>query len=229
MEKRQDASTGLPQDRSLITDGSFDKAIEENQHVLFPVDKHMSGDEVLFSKGLTYAHHDNQEKDFNKSRDSFAKLVRQFPDSSLVDQANIWISMIDVINTLEQKSIEDEKVIAKLNKQISDLNHVLASRKLPARGDFMKAIEENRKALLMKGKSPLGDEALFNLGLLYAHHDNPEKDFNKSAGFFRTLVEEYPQSPLVEQAHIWVGILTIIEKSKQVDIEIEKRKKELAQ
>jgi hypothetical protein len=42
------------------------------------------------------------------------------------------------------------------------------------------------------------------------------------------LIEGYPKSPLVQQAKIWVGVLQVIEKSKQVDIEIEEMKKELS-
>ncbi|MCK5188064.1 MAG: SPOR domain-containing protein, partial [Deltaproteobacteria bacterium] len=38
---------------------------------------------------------------------------------------------------------------------------------------------------------------------------------------------DYPQSTLVEEAKIWVATLEIIEQEKQVDIEIEKKKKEL--
>jgi hypothetical protein len=43
-----------------------------------------------------------------------------------------------------------------------------------------------------------------------------------------TLIDRDPQSPLVEQAKIWIGVLNVIEKSKQVDIEIEEMKKELS-
>ena len=79
----------------------------------------------------------------------------------------------------------------------------------------------------MDVKKPPGDKALFNMGLIYAHYGNPEKDYKKSISFFTKLIKEYSNSALVEQAKIWVGILDAIEKEKQVDIEIEKKKNEL--
>lgn len=100
----------------------------------------------------------------------------------------------------------------------------LRSHRLLAKGDFEGALNENQKAL--SADSAQGDEALFNLGLLYAHYGNPKRDYGKSLAFFEKLVKDYPQSPRVEQAKIWVGVLGVIEKSKQVDIELEERKKE---
>ena len=67
------------------------------------------------------------------------------------------------------------------------------------------------------------------MGLIYVHYDNPERDYRKSMEYFTRLIEDYPQSALVEQAKIWVNILDIIEKEKQVDIEIEQKKKDLEQ
>ncbi|MEF9427215.1 MAG: tetratricopeptide repeat protein [Candidatus Mariimomonas ferrooxydans] len=104
--------------------------------------------------------------------------------------------------------------------------HLIRSQKLLAGGDYEKALEENRKVLSLYDKIPAGDAALFNTGLIYAHDGNPGKDYKKSLGFFKKLIKEFPQSPLVEQAKIWVSVLDIIEKSKQVDIEIGKKKKE---
>jgi hypothetical protein len=39
--------------------------------------------------------------------------------------------------------------------------------------------------------------------------------------------KDFPRSPLVEEAKIWVSVLHAFEKAKQVDIEIEEKKKEL--
>jgi len=105
-------------------------------------------------------------------------------------------------------------------------DHLIRSQELLAGGDYKKAFEENQKVLSLYDKIPAGDAAFFNMGLIYAHDRNPGKDYKKSLGFFKKLIKEFPQSPLVEQAKIWVSVLDVIEKSKQVDIEIEKKKKE---
>ena len=82
----------------------------------------------------------------------------------------------------------------------------------------------------------LEDEALFNLGLIFAHFRNPQKDLEKSLVFFKSLTKNYPKSPFVEQAKMWVGILEenealdhLIQKLRQVDIEIEEMKRKKTQ
>ena len=112
--------------------------------------------------------------------------------------------------------------------QRSAYDHLLRSQRLIAKGDFEGALEENQKVLSSYVNRPPGDEALFNMGLIYAHYGNPNKDYKKSILFFNKLLEGYPKSPLIEQAKIWIGVLQVIEKSKQVDIEIEEMKKELS-
>lgn len=109
---------------------------------------------------------------------------------------------------------------------------LLRGRALLAQGDYEGSLKENQRVLsLYPNRSP-GDEALFNMGLVYAHVGNPKRDYRKALGYFRRLPSEYPQSPLVEQARIWIGVLQaneklseMFEKSKQVDIEIEEKKR----
>lgn len=113
-------------------------------------------------------------------------------------------------------------------KDIENIN-LLYSRALLTTGDYKGALKEIQGILSLSPNNPYRDEALFQAGLVYAHHMNPEKDFNKSLGYFSKLIKDHPQSPLVEQAKIWVGVLDVIEKSKQVDIEIEKKRKQLTQ
>jgi tetratricopeptide (TPR) repeat protein len=94
--------------------------------------------------------------------------------------------------------------------------------------DYENALKENKEALRLSGKNHPGDEALFNMGLLYSHYGYPQKDYKKSLVLFERLVKEYPRSPLVGEAKIWISVLEVIEKMKQVDVEIEKKKKELS-
>ena len=118
--------------------------------------------------------------------------------------------------------------------------HLLRARKLLEQRDYDGSFKENQKILSLSGQNPTGDEALFNMGLIYAHFGNPKKDNGRSIGFFKKLTKDYPDSPLVVQARIWTGILQeneklsqtiqklirVIEESKQVDIEIEEKKRE---
>jgi outer membrane protein assembly factor BamD (BamD/ComL family) len=95
-----------------------------------------------------------------------------------------------------------------------------------ARGDYEGALRENRKVLKQAKNQAPGDEALFNMGLVYVHPKNPKKDNRRAISFFNQVVKTYPDSPLTEQAKIWVGVLDGMEKLKQVDIEIEEKKRD---
>ena len=104
--------------------------------------------------------------------------------------------------------------------------YLLLAQSLMARGDYEGSLRESQKALrLAKNQAP-GDEALFNMGLVYAHPKNPKKDNRRAIRFFNQVVNRYPESPWTEQARIWVGVLDGMEKLKQVDIEIEEKKRE---
>ncbi len=133
---------------------------------------------------------------------------------------------------------EEAKGRGETSKILSE--HLLQARKLFEQRDYDGSVRENQKVLSLAGQNPPADEALFNLGLIYAHAGNARKDYGKSVGFFRKLIKDYPQSPLALQARIWTGVLLenekmsqtiqklnqVIEESKQVDIEIEEKKRE---
>jgi tetratricopeptide (TPR) repeat protein len=107
-------------------------------------------------------------------------------------------------------------------------------------GDYEEALKENQRVLSLYDHVPPGDEALFNTALLYAHPGYPKRDYRKSLDLFKRLVKMFPQSPLAGHAKVWIGILQenerlnrdigglnkTIRKSKQVDIEIDKKRKE---
>jgi len=120
--------------------------------------------------------------------------------------------------------------------------YLIKAQKLLDQGDYEGSLKENQKVLSLYGNVPPGDEALFNMGLVYAHYEYPKRDYKKSLDLFKRLVKVFPQSPLVGQAKIWIGLLQenerlnieieelkkTIKKSKQVDIEIDEKKKELS-
>ncbi|HEX9021191.1 MAG TPA: tetratricopeptide repeat protein [Nitrospirota bacterium] len=100
-------------------------------------------------------------------------------------------------------------------------------RKLVERGDFEAAMKESQEVLAGSPKTPPGDEALMNMGLLCAHYANPKKDYKKAMGYFMRIERDFPRSPFVEEAKIWTSVLQAFEKAKQVDLEIEQKKKEM--
>ncbi len=120
--------------------------------------------------------------------------------------------------------------------------YLARAQDLHDQGDYEGSLRENQKALLLCGDVPPGDEALFNMGVIYAHCGYPKKDYKKSVDLLKRLVKVFPRSPRVRQAKLWIGIVQenerlsreieelnrTIKKSKQVDIELDEKKKELS-
>jgi hypothetical protein len=98
---------------------------------------------------------------------------------------------------------------------------------LIGRGDFDGAMKESQEILTGSPKTPPGDAALMNMGLICVHYANPKKDYKKAMGYFMRIERDFPQSPLVEEAKIWTNVLKDFEKAKQVDLEIEQKKTEM--
>jgi len=121
-------------------------------------------------------------------------------------------------------------------------HYFVTAQKLLDQGDYEGALKENQKVLSLYNNVPPGDEALFNAGLVYAHYGYPKRDYQKSLDYFKRLVKVFPQSPFAGQAKLWIGMLQeneklkreieelnkTINKSKQVDIQIDEKKKELS-
>ena len=210
-----EAEGHLLRGQQLLARGDYRGAREENQKVLSVVGKDRPADEALFYMGLIYAHYGNPEKDYNRSVNYFEKVIDEYPQSPFLEQAKIWTGVLKDMEKLKR----DELVITN--------EHILRSRQMLAQGNYREALKEIQNILPEPSGNPYADRALFYAGLIYAHYGNPEKDYKKSVAYFEQLIKEYPQSYLLEQAKIMIGILNVIEKAKQVDIEIEKKRQEM--
>jgi hypothetical protein len=61
----------------------------------------------------------------------------------------------------------------------------------------------------------LGDQALFKIGLLYAHPNNPDADYGEAARHLERIAGEFPQSPFRNEAAACVHLLRSIEELKE--------------
>jgi hypothetical protein len=104
--------------------------------------------------------------------------------------------------------------------------HLQAAQQLLAKGDYEASLREANKVVLVAKENTPSDAAVFYMGLIHAHPNNAKKDNKKAIGFFTRVVKSYPESPWAEQAKIWIGVLDGLEKLKQVDLEIEERKRD---
>jgi tetratricopeptide (TPR) repeat protein len=88
-------------------------------------------------------------------------------------------------------------------------------RHLLAHGDYDGSLKAFQDVIIMAQDQPPADAATYNMGLVYAHPQNSQRDLQKAIGFFNRLITHYPDSPWTEQAKIWVGVLNEAEESKQ--------------
>jgi outer membrane protein assembly factor BamD (BamD/ComL family) len=88
--------------------------------------------------------------------------------------------------------------------------------------------------------SDLAADALFELALLNAHYDNPQRDYTRASRSFAEFLKRYPDNIRADEARTWISVLRTvqelkkqnehlnesIEELKQLDIRHEERRKE---
>ena len=67
---------------------------------------------------------------------------------------------------------------------------------LMASGKYSAALKENEKVLELFPTTFPGDTACFHIGCIWAHPDNPEKNYEKARLYFNQLIRDYPASSL---------------------------------
>lgn len=216
-----DLNMKLRETRVLMQEGNFITARENNFKVLKKNVGTRRRAAALFNLGLIYAHYANPEKDYKKSIENFKQLIAEFPESPLSEEAKIWVTVFDVFHQIPNTTFGKFKANAYAGLHLDQSQLI--------QGDFNTATEKNEQIISLTDGLPPSDAALYNLGLIHAHSDNPKKDYRKALGYFKQLVQEFPHSPLREEAKIWLGLFETIEKVQQVDREIEEKKMELVQ
>lgn len=91
-------------------------------------------------------------------------------------------------------------------------------------GDYPAAIKNNQQVLAAFPKSHPGDKALFHMGLIFVHPDNPRKNIRKSLKYFETIIRDFPQSELTTRASMWSTTLTAL---IDVDAKMKKLQKKI--
>ena len=222
----------LEQYRENLASGLYETVIEQGTEVIEANETKPPADVAFYALGEVYAHHDYAGRDYALSQYYFAKLIEHFPESPLTAEAKTYLSLLEAIAAADKEAPEPEP--AQLPPPI-ELPAVTEQQSLPASlprkvvedQNFDEAVRKNLLILEQAGQQHPADEALYNLGLIYAHIDNPAKDFKKSQIYFHVLAKQFPDSPLAEQAGIWLGLFETLEKIQQIDIDIEQQQKQL--
>ena len=216
--------------RGSMAAGFFETIIEQSEQVLAENEKEPPADVALYILGEVYAHHDYKGRDYALSQYYFEKLIENFPNSKLTSEAKTYLRLFETIaaekklTAAAEKKASQKKIIIETKKRyvpVSKLHKVVENQ------NFEEAVQKNLQILQEVGKKKPADEALYNLGLIYAHVDNPAKDYKKAQIYFQTLIQQFPDSELADEGRIWLGLFETIEKIQQIDIDIEQQKKQL--
>ena len=140
-----------------------------------------------------------------------------------------------VLTSSSHQEISPAKIQKQEEPAKPDCEGFLATPQHVGSGDSPDFRRESQRFSSLSGRGSPKERALFNLGLNYARVDNPQRDFKKALELFRKILKDYPQSPLAEEARILSGVLQeneklsqVIEQFKQVDIDVEEKKREKA-
>jgi TolA-binding protein len=220
----------LEQYRESMAAGFFETVIQQSEQVLAENETEPPADVALYFLGEVYAHHDYKGRNYVLSQYYFEELIGNFPDSPLTSEAKTYIGLFETIAAEEKLTAAAEKkasqkiIIIETKKRSVPVSK---QRKIVENQNFEEAVQGNLQILQEVGNKKPADEALYNLGLIYAHVDNPAKDYKKSQIYFQILTQQFPDSELAEEGRIWLGLFETIEKMQQIDIEIEQQKKQL--
>ena len=84
---------------------------------------------------------------------------------------------------------------------------------LMGRGEYEASMHKTL-SVLETHPMALGDRALFQMGLLYAHPENPRADHGKAAVCFERILREFPLSEKKDEARLW--LLTLRNKEEEL-------------
>lgn len=101
--------------------------------------------------------------------------------------------------------------------------HLELSRHYMSKGDFKASLKECQTAYDLYPRS-LGDQAMFQMGLIHAHPDNPQRNYLNSQNAFQTIIKQYPYSRLRGEAELWLKMLA---HERIINQQLVGRKKEL--
>lgn len=230
------AHNQLEEYRDKLAAGSFEQVIQKAEEVISVNEDVPPADIAYYVLGEVYAHYDYERRDYDRSKYYFMQLIRKFPDSELISEAKTYVSLLDTIAAgemaaaaLAEKQVEEvHPVQAEHTKTAIETEESVRQPHRVVEGDnFEEAVQKNLQILERVGQNKPADKALYNLGLIYAHVDNPAKDYKKSQIYFHVLAKQFPDSEFADEARIWLGVFDAIEKIQQIDTEIEQQKKQL--
>ncbi len=137
------------------------------------------------------------------------------------DKQNLADTKIPMDKEDDETPLKDFKEVLTLFPQFArkwqGKQTLAKARALMLNGYYESSLKNNKEVLRLFPNS-LGDQALFQMGLNYAHPENPNMDYKKSTECFQNIIKEFPESNIRDKAGIWILFLQeITKKNKRIN------------
>lgn len=234
-ESEMQINKQLQEYRNNLANGFYDTIVLQSRKVVEGGDKNPSAEVAFYALGEIYAHNDYSGSDYELSQYYFEKLIQNFPQSPLNAEAKLYLGLFETIKEKEKMAESSKPIIiqtpsAKIIKQPpSEEPPAFVSENIVENLDFEEAVRKNTRIIEQVGRNKPADAALYNLGLIYAHVNNPAKDYKKSEIYFTEITKQFPHSPYAEEAQVWLGVFETIKKIQQIDVEFDQQLEQLSE
>jgi tetratricopeptide (TPR) repeat protein len=125
----EEASARLALGKAYLAQGEYGNALEENKKVISLAGRDVPVDEALFYMGLIYVYPANSARDYGKAMISFKRLIRDYPESPLVEQAKTIMGLLQEKDELDRTTEKLNHAIEEQKKRIDRLNNVAEEQK----------------------------------------------------------------------------------------------------
>jgi DNA repair exonuclease SbcCD ATPase subunit len=148
--RRRELRESLQNGTKLFIRGDYDGSLKAYQRVLALVQDQPPADVAAYNIGLLYAYPRNPKNDHQKAIGSFNQVISRFPESPWVEQAKVWVS---VLNEVEDSKQEVEKTKRAIEKSREDVEkNRLAVEKSKQEIEKTRSELEKSKQEIEKGK-----------------------------------------------------------------------------
>jgi hypothetical protein len=97
----------------LLVHGDFAGSLRAFQNVAVAAGNQPPADVALYKTGVVYAHPQNPERDLEKAKVAFARVVSAYPASIWAEQARAWIGVLKEAQESKQKVEQSRQAMEK--------------------------------------------------------------------------------------------------------------------
>ena len=120
---------------ALFAQRRYPEAFKENQRLLS--EGRGAPDVALFNMGLISAYSLNPHKDYPTALALFKKVVRDYPQSALTEQAKVWIEVLEE----HQKIVDEKEKLVEEKRALTRERELLSQEK----GKLQNMVEKSRQ------------------------------------------------------------------------------------